>query len=247
MRPHVAGVDESAGGMEWDALGGLFPEFDGAGRWLRLLRRHAALIAEAAPRVRVTAVPPGQMVRRQYAESLEMLRIALPYAPAGPIADVGSGGGFPGIVFAAVQGDRAVHLIEPLKKRAQLLAEMAQVLGLSNVSVHAVRAEDAGRGPLRDGCALVTARAVAELRELLEYTAPLAAAGGVVALAKGSGLGAELAAAETAQATLACTFLRGEPMRGEVSETVSVALFAKTGPTPAGYPRRAGVPGKRPL
>jgi len=55
---------------------------------------------------------------------------------------------------------------------------MAAALDLGNVRVHPVRAEEAGRGGLRDSSGLVTARAVAELRELLEYTAPLAATGG---------------------------------------------------------------------
>jgi len=124
---------------------------------------------------------------------------------------------------------------------------MAAALALEHVTVHPVRAEEAGRGPLRDAAHLVTARAVAELRELLEYTAPLAAPNGHLAFPKGSALDAELKAAANAMATLAVEPLGVEPMRPEISTTLRVVRFRKTGVTPAAYPRRPGVPGRRPL
>ncbi|MEP7216295.1 MAG: 16S rRNA (guanine(527)-N(7))-methyltransferase RsmG [Anaerolineaceae bacterium] len=234
--------------LSWAELPALFPQLPGAGRWLPLLQRHATLIAEAAPRVRVTAVTPEDAVRRQYAESLELLRIVADHSPnLLEIGDVGSGGGFPGLVIAIVQPDTQIHLVEPLKKRAAFLSECVEALGLLNVVVHAARGEEAGRGPLRDSLAVVTARAVAELRELLEYTAPLAAPGGCVAFPKGSSFEAELNAAAASIAALSCTFEALRPMRPEVSATLSVALFRKLSLTAAAYPRRPGVPAKRPL
>jgi len=160
---------------------------------------------------------------------------------------VGSGGGYPGLVIAIVRPESRVHLVEPLQKRARLLRDMVESLGLENVDVHAVRAEDAGRGPLRDSLALVTARAVAELRELLEYTAPLAAPGARLAFPKGSALDGELAAAASAMSELAVGPAAVVPMRPEVSELLRVSLFRKQRPTDSRYPRRPGVPGKRPL
>jgi 16S rRNA (guanine527-N7)-methyltransferase len=143
--------------------------------------------------------------------------------------------------------EREVHLVEPLKKRARLLAEVAAELGLANVRVHAVRAEEAGRGELRESCALVVARAVAELRVLLEYTAPLAMPGGVLALAKGSGVKAEVEVARHAAEVLSCGGLRVTPMRSEVNALASIVLAEKVGRTVEGYPRRPGMPEKRPL
>lgn len=234
--------------FNWDRLPVLFPGFPAHDRWLPLLRRHAELIEAAAPRVRVTAVPADEAVRRHYAESLELWRIVLARHDAPRVlADVGSGGGFPGLVIAAVAPHVTVHLVEPLQKRARLLEEMARDLELTNVTVHAVRAEEAGRGALRDATDVVTARAVAELRELLEYTAPLAAPGALLAFPKGSGLDAELEAAWNAMQTLGAELAGIEPMRPEVSETLRVVTFRKTGSTPAAYPRRPGIPGKRPL
>lgn len=234
--------------LSWAELPALFPQLPAAGRWLPLLERHATLIAEAAPRVRVSAVAPEDAVRRQYAESLELLRLVETLNPA-PLAvgDVGSGGGFPGLVIAIVRPDAQLQLVEPLKKRAALLSELVEALGLSNVAVHAVRAEEAGRGALRDSLPVVTARAVAELRELLEYTAPLAAPGGCIAFPKGSAFEVELGAAAASLAALSCTFEGLTAMRPEISATLSVAFFRKLGGTAALYPRRPGVAAKRPL
>lgn len=234
--------------LPWTELPALFPELSAGPRWLPLLERHARLIGEAAGRVRVTAVAPEDAVRRQYAESLELLRIVAEIAP-GPllIGDVGSGGGFPGLVIAIVRPDTQIHLIEPLKKRAALLSELVDALGLSNVTVHAVRGEEAGRGALRDSLGVVTARAVAELRELLEYTAPLVAPGGRLAFPKGSSFEVELAAAADSVAALSCEFEAVTPMRPEISATLSVAIFRKVSPTAARYPRRPGVPARLPI
>ena len=102
--------------LEWDALPAQFPTFSSPERWLPLLRRHWELLEAAAPRVSVTSVEAGDAVQRHYAESLELLRIADECGWAGSIADVGSGGGFPGLVVACVRGDVRVVLIEPLQK-----------------------------------------------------------------------------------------------------------------------------------
>jgi 16S rRNA (guanine527-N7)-methyltransferase len=233
--------------LAWEALPALFPALEAPGRWLALLRTHAALLEAAAPAVRTSAVEGQAAVRRQYAECLELLRIVRERQPGGPWADVGSGGGFPGLVVAIAEPETAVVLVEPLQKRARLLAELAESLGLANVSVAAQRAEEAGRGSWRDACAVVSARAVAPLPELLEYTAPLAAAGGLLALPKGSGLAAERASAVPALEALGCEEEAAIAMRPEVSSYVTVWLGRKPSATDARYPRRAGVPARRPL
>ncbi len=235
--------------LQWDHLPELFPAFPSPERWLPLLARHLAIVESARERARSTSVRPEDAIRRNYAESLEILRIAEECngSPFAAIADVGSGGGYPGIVIAVVRPDSTVHLIEPLQKRARLLQEMAESLGLDNVAVHPIRAEDAGHGPLRDSLALVTARALAELRELIEYTAPLAAPGALLALPKGSDLDTELRRAAHAISELALESIAIIPMRPEISETLRLSLFRKERPTLARYPRRAGLPAKRPL
>lgn len=228
----------------WDSLPDLFPQFARPDRWAPLLRRHAELLA-ASP-VRATAVTGATVVTRHYAESLEAFRLA--GAPReGAVVDVGSGGGFPGLVVAAVAPALEVHLVEARRRRAELLAALAEALGLARVTVHAARAEEAGRGPLRDGADLVLARAVAPLPVLLEYCAPLAAPGALVAAVKGSRGEAELARSDAAMAALACEFAGMEAMRAAIAPAMRVLRFRKLGPTPERWPRRPGMPAKRPI
>ena len=235
--------------MDWSELPELFPGFDSPGRWLPLLQRHQELLGAAEGHTRVTAVAPEDAVQRHFAESLETWRIALESTGGGValVADVGSGGGFPGLVMACVAPAVRFELIEPLRKRARLLEGIAEELGLANVDIHACRAEEAGRGSLRDCADLVTARAVAELRELLEYTVPLCATGRHIVLPKGSALGNELADAENAMYELGVSWQATASMRGEISGTVRLAVFSKDASTADRYPRRPGVPGRRPL
>jgi len=235
--------------LDWDDLPGFFPGFAEPARWLPLLQQHAALLREASPTVRATAIDAAEAPSRLYAESLETLRIALSHVerPVERFVDVGSGGGFPGLVAAALFPGWETVLLESHGRKAALLREIADQLGLTRVAVKHIRAEDAGRGELRDSACLVTAKAVAELRVALEYTAPLARVGGIVALPKGSRLPEEEAAAQGAMSALAVEYVRREPMRSEISATPWTAIFRKVRTTPAGLPRRAGVPSRQPL
>ena len=235
--------------MEWDELPALFPSIESPETWLPMLQHHSALLLAAEPHTRVTSVAPEDVVRRHYAESLEMWAAILHAVASLPrsIVDVGSGGGFPGIVMACVAPGVRFALVEPLQKRARLLESIAAELELENVQVFAQRAEEAGRGPLRARSEVVVARAVAALPVLLEYTIPLTAVGGLVVLPKGSGLELELEQAHSAMARLGCRCIDTIPMRPEISETLTLALFRKDRGTPAAYPRRPGHPAKNPL
>ena len=236
--------------LRWDGLPGLFLGFEAPGRWLPLLQEHARLLLDAAPAVRVTSVPPDEWPARHYAEALELLRLVIQHRdgqPPASLIDVGSGGGFPGMVVAAILPNTEVWLVEPLQKRARLLEAMASQLALTNVHVVAERAETAGHTMLRETAEVVTARAVAPLPELLEYTAPLAAMHGIVALPKGSTLGTELGEAAPAMETLGVATAGDVAMRESISQTLRVAFFTKVSPSPPRYPRRPGMPAKRPL
>lgn len=107
------------------------------------------------------------------------------------VADVGSGAGLPGVVWALVRPDLNVTLIEPLLRRATFLTEVVADLGLSErVAVVRSRAED-----LDDEFDVVTARAVARLDQLAAWTLPLVRPGGWVVALKGAGAADEIAAA----------------------------------------------------
>ena len=116
------------------------------------------------------------------------------------VADVGSGAGLPGLVWALSRPDVTVVLVEPLLRRSTFLTEAVESLGLTDrVSVWRGRGEDAPKqvGPVD----VVTARAVAPLERLVGWTVPLLAEGGRLVALKGSSARQELA--ESAEATTA--------------------------------------------
>ena len=115
------------------------------------------------------------------------------------VADVGSGAGLPGLVWALVRPDLTITLIEPLLRRATFLSEAVVELSLEDrVEVLRARAEDVT--PRRFD--VVTARAVARLPQLLTWTLPLASVGGVVLALKGSSAAQEVEEAEATRAAL---------------------------------------------
>lgn len=105
------------------------------------------------------------------------------------VGDIGSGAGLPGIVLALARPDVHVTCLEPLLRRSAFLTEVVEDLGLDNVAVVRVRAQDAPRAAFD----VVTARAVAPLSRLIPMAVPLVALGGEILAFKGSRASAELA------------------------------------------------------
>ena len=99
----------------------------------------------------------------------------------GPIADLGSGAGLPGLVLAIIQPEREIHLVESDKRKAAFLVEASAQLKLPMVRVHACRVEIAKLPPL----SAITARALAPLATLLPYADKFLAPGGVAVFPKG--------------------------------------------------------------
>jgi 16S rRNA (guanine527-N7)-methyltransferase len=115
------------------------------------------------------------------------------------VADVGSGAGLPGLVWALVRPDLRVTLIEPLLRRATFLSEVVTELSLEGrVEVLRARAEEVAPRTFD----VVTARAVARLPQLLTWTLPLTSIGGVVLALKGSGAGQEVEEADATRDAL---------------------------------------------
>jgi 16S rRNA (guanine527-N7)-methyltransferase len=108
--------------------------------------------------------------------------------PAGPIADIGSGAGLPGLVLAILQPEREIHLVESDKRKAAFLVEASAQLKLPMVRVHACRAENAKLLPL----SAITARALAPLATLLPYADKCLAPGGIAVFPKGKSAEKEL-------------------------------------------------------
>jgi 16S rRNA (guanine527-N7)-methyltransferase len=128
----------------------------------------------------------------------------LPYLPTGAfsLADVGSGGGVPGIPLAIARPDAQMLLIESTQKKAAFLERASHELGLDNVRVSTRRAEEEAHGENRQRFDIVTARALAAMNVLVEWCLPLTKLGGKVLAMKGGKIVEELPLAARAIKTL---------------------------------------------
>jgi 16S rRNA (guanine527-N7)-methyltransferase len=146
----------------------------------------------------------------------------------GPIIDVGSGGGSPGIPVAAALPDREVVLLEAERRKCDFLERFAP----PNARVVWGRAEEQET----DTYGVALAKALAQPATAVEWVLPLVRVGGAAVLWLGP------TADRTAVARVAQQLGGAEP-----EERSGLAVIEKTAPTPAGFPRRAGVAKKRPL
>ena len=209
--------------------------------------RFHELLCEANARFNLTRVPDDirEACDRNYVDSLT----GIPYiVGARAAADVGSGAGFPGMPLAIACPDITFTLIEAQGKRAAFLEDAKEKLGLSNVKVLCCRAEDAGRGKLRGCFDIALARAVAPLGVLAEYLLPLVRQGGCMLAYKGPQAAEEAEQAAGAFALLGggeCEILDANVPGRDWKHTI--VRVVRTGDVPDKYPRRAGVPEKKPL
>ncbi len=177
---------------------------------------------------------------------LDSLTLVAPLASLGAqdVADVGSGGGLPGLPLAISLPAVRFTLIEATGKKAAFLRACVERLGLSNVEVVQERAETLGQDHhrFRERFDAVLARAVGPLRVLLELTVPLAKVGGFVLAVKGQKAEEELAGAKAAlhalHAAHRCTL---------DTPTGRIVVIEKARRTPRVYPRAPGEPKRRPL
>lgn len=214
-------------------------------RQINAMEAHWHLIGKA--NINLTAIADEEAaVEKHYLDSL----LLLPFIEEGDnCVDIGSGAGFPGIPVAIVRPESQWLLLESMQKRAAFLTQVKNELHLDNVNILNARAETAGRDPgHRKKYQLVTARAVTTLAVLSEYALPLLVLGGRFIAMKGPAVEEELA-----QGKKALEILGGEierlvhaplPFSGEER---SFVVIRKCLPTPEKYPRREGMPEKRPL
>ena len=210
--------------------------------------RYAAALTAWNRRVRlVGSVYPHALYLRHFLDSLTVLALL----PPGPISliDVGAGAGFPGLPLKLARPDLTLALVESVGKKAAFLRYLAETLGLSGVAVLQRRAEEAGRDPAqRAQYDVAVSRALAELAAVLELSLPLVRVGGLCIAMKKGALTEELANAQNALSRLGGQLVEvrdaglPELLPGHV-----LVIVEKVTPTPERYPRRPGLPAKRPL
>jgi 16S rRNA (guanine527-N7)-methyltransferase len=162
------------------------------------------------------------------------------------VVDVGSGGGLPGLPLKIARPSLSVTLVEADQAKAAFLVRACAALGLRDVEVIARRAEEVGRDPLyRESFDVAVARALAPMPVLAELCLPLVRVGG------------RLLAQKTETEDLDAAARAIDALGGALSRVVSAPSAARTAgtvvivdkvrPTPAAYPRRPGVPARRPI
>ena len=200
------------------------------------------LLIDWNARMNLTAITEREEVaKKHFLDSLQ----ALPYLENGArIADVGTGAGFPAIPLLIMNPTLQVTLVDSLNKRLVFLEEVLKTLGLQAFCVHA-RAEEFGQNPTYRGAFDATvSRAVAALPVLLEFTVPLLKVGGKAYCYKGD-VKEELSAAKSALHLLHCT-AEAVPVPSDYGARTLV-ICTKNAPTPKTYPRKPGLPAKKPL
>lgn len=213
---------------------------------ISLLSKYLALLSHWRRRARLTAVAdPIHAARVHIADSLLVLRAGVP--PSASLIDVGSGAGLPGIPLKVARPDIDVTLLEPEARRAAFLELAAQELKLP-LRVVVARAEDAAMEPsLREQFEIGAARALAPLPVACELTLPFVRFGGKTVLLKGPSVRAEVPDGRAAAHALGGAEPELIDARLAGGERRVIVVVPKTGQTPVEYPRRSGVPQRRPI
>lgn len=210
---------------------------------------YLALLLDWNQRINLTAVrEPEAIQTRHFYDALTCAPVMGPLNSR-RLIDVGTGAGFPGLPLKILYPDCQLTLVESVQKKTLFLEAVVAELGLTAVTILAERIERLGQQAAhREQYDWVVARGVAEMRVLAEYCLPLCRLNGHMLAQKG-----ENARTETVNAARAIeTCGGGSPVFQEVqlpqkSEPHYLVVIKKIEHTPPPYPRRVGVPAKRPL
>ena len=211
------------------------------------------LVAEYNKSVNLTAITDyEEFILKHYVDSLYLLLLNNKLTNS-RILDLGTGGGFPGIPLAIALPDCSFVLMDSLNKRIRFLCDAVSELSLDNVLPLHGRAEEMGHDPeYREAFDFCVSRAVAKLSVLSEFALPLVKVGGSFISYKADDIDLETKSAENAIKTLGGEVNKIEKyiisqVNNEDDMHRSMVFIDKTSSTPDKYPRRAGVPSKKPL
>jgi 16S rRNA (guanine(527)-N(7))-methyltransferase RsmG len=197
--------------------------------------------------INLTAITTDEDVNvKHFLDSLLLLTAtAIPENAA--LLDVGTGAGFPAIPLKIARPDLHITLLDSLTKRIHFLQELSELLGQGNAFLHGRAEEYARMEDHREHYAIVTARAVANLRMLLEYCLPFVRVGGVFLAMKGAAAGEELAESAEALALLGGELEENRPYTLPDGSVRHILVIRKISQTPPQYPRKANKITKSPL
>ena len=200
-------------------------------------------------RFNLTAIDSPHQIRiKHFLDSLSCV-LALRNTPTDYMIDIGTGAGFPGVPLKIICPPTTMTLVESVGKKAAFCKHISQMISLSKIDIIQDRAETTASQPdHRESYDWAIARAVASLPVLVEYLLPLVKVGGFALAMKGESGPAEAQSAEQAIHLLGGHLQQLIPVTlPGVEEERYLVIIEKNAATPDQYPRRVGIPAKRPI
>ncbi|WP_270296526.1 16S rRNA (guanine(527)-N(7))-methyltransferase RsmG [Eggerthella sinensis] len=209
-----------------------------------LLKRHLELVIEANKTTNITRISTWEEGMLLHVEDSLVGLPEVMDAPAGRMADIGSGAGYPGIPLA-IESGRQTLLADSVGKKTAILSSMVETLGLENVEVYTGRIEDLAREKPA-AFTVVTARALAQLSILMELASPMLQEGGRLVCYKANVSDEELQHALSLQEQLGMKHVSDRIVTlGDNCRRI--ICFEKTDRPKIKLPRKVGMAQKRPL
>ena len=212
------------------------------------LEEYMSEILEWNNKVNITnIVDKEDFIEKHYIDSLVVGDVNY-FNDSKTIIDVGTGGGFPGVPLAVSYPEKKFTLIDSLNKRLKIINQVAENLGITNVTTCHGRAEElAHKKEYRENFDMCVSRAVANLTSLSELCIPFVKVGGYFIAYKGPGIYEELEDAEKAIKTLGGEVLEIRDASYGDDDNHKLLIIKKIKNTPKKYPRKPGEPVRNPI
>lgn len=212
------------------------------------LKIYGTLLKEWNEKINLTAITDDEGIAiKHFLDCLLITKVG-DFKAGQKVIDVGTGAGFPGAVIAAAYPEIFVTLLDSTGKKLKAVEDMVNNMGLKNVTVVHARAEEAGRKEeFREQFDFATARAVAELRVLAEYTLPFVKKGGKFLSMKGAVAGDEVENGKRSVSVLGGSINTVHEFTLPNGDKRAVIEINKISQTSSKYPRASAQISKKPL
>ena len=205
------------------------------------------ILLEENEKINLTAITdPEEIITKHFIDSLTIYKYI---GNASKIIDIGTGAGFPGIPLKIINPNLNITLVDSLNKRINFINKVKNYLNLTNIDVIHARAEELAKQiKYREKHDIATSRAVASLNVLLEYLMPYVKIGGKCICMKGSNIDDELKESKKAIQILGGEIEKIEEITLPNTDIKrNIIIIKKEKQTPNSYPRKAGIPSKKPI